>query len=359
MKRTVKIGLIGTGEIAHVHAEAYSRIDGTELSVAALIQPEAERRFSEQFSAKLYRSLEALLADETIDAVDICLPNDLHCEFASKAFEAGKHVFCEKPIALSLEEADAMIDAARRAGRFLMIGHVLRFWPEYIKAKQAIDAGQVGKSLAVSARRMVSLLAGTQGDRGWRHDARRSGGAVLDMQVHDLDSFCWFFGDRPESVFSRGLRSPDGALSHVFTHLQFPGDRQAFVEASFMMKGNPLDIFFRVLGTERSIEYTFSPESFSLHEIETQEPAQAGPSLVLYEWKAEPRSLYVPEEDSFGIAFRDEVAYFAQCIRSETPPALGTGEQARSALEIALASQQSCETGQPVALVCPAPNRLK
>jgi len=151
MKRKVKLGLIGTGEIGHVHAEAHSEIEGTELSIAALIQPEAEGRFSEEFDARLYAGYEELLDDETIDAVDICLPNDLHCEFALKAFQAGKHVFCEKPIALSLEEADAMIEAARRAHRFLMIGHVLRFWPEYLKAKQAIDAGEVGQSLAVSA----------------------------------------------------------------------------------------------------------------------------------------------------------------------------------------------------------------
>jgi len=353
MRRTVKIGLVGTGEIAHVHAEAHSRIDGTEFSIAALIQPEAERRFCEEFDARLYAGYEELLDDETVGGVDICLPNDLHCEFALKAFQAGKHVFCEKPISLSLDEADAMIDAARRADRFLMIGHVLRFWPEYLKAKQAIDAGQVGKSLAISARRMVSLLAGTQGDRGWRHDAQRSGGAVLDMQVHDLDAFCWFFGDRPTTVFSRGLRSSDGALSHVFTHLEFPDDRQAFVEASFMMQGNPIDIFFRVLGSQGSIEYTFSPDAFALHEIDTHKPSVTAASLLLYEWKKETQRLYTPRSDSFSVAMRDQLDYFAECIRAGKPPRIGTGGQARQALEIALASRLSCETAKPTALSSP------
>lgn len=348
MKRTVKIGLIGTGEIGRVHAEAWSRIDGTELSIAALIQPEAEERFSEQYGARLYPSLETLLADEAIAAVDICLPNDLHCQYTLKAFEAGKHVFCEKPIALSLEEADAMIEASRRAGRFLMIGHVLRFWPEYVKAKEAIDAGEVGEPLAMSARRMVSLLAGTQGDRGWRHDARRSGGAVLDMQVHDLDTFCWFLDDRPISVYSRGLRSPDGALSHVFTHLEFPRDRQAFVEASFMMQGNPIDIFFRVLGSRRSLEYTFSPETFALHDLDTRRQSGSEASLLLYEWKKTPRAIYTPRSDSFGVAMRDQLDYFVTCISSGRPPRIGTGAQARQALEIALASKLSCETAKPV-----------
>ncbi len=350
MKQTVKIGLVGTGEIGQVHAQAHAATAGTELCLAALVQPDAERRLSEQFAAQLYPSYEALLDDQTVDAVDICLPNDLHRQFAVQALEAGKHVFCEKPMALTLADADAMRDAARRADRFLMVGHVLRFWPEYRRAKEAIEAGAVGRPLAISARRMVSLLAGTRGDRGWRHDPQRSGGAVLDMQIHDLDAFCWFFSARPHTVFSRGLRSPDGALSHVFTHLEFPEGRQAFVEASFMMQGNPIDIFFRVLGSERSIEYTFNPAAFALHDIETQQPPTLGPSLVLYQWKKPPQPLYVPETDSFPLAFRDEVGYFAQCIRSGQPPQIGTGDQARQALEIALASATSCHTGQPVTL---------
>lgn len=351
MKDKIKIALVGTGEIGRVHAKAYSEVEGVELCIAAMIQPEIEKQLSEQYGARVYPSFEAALADASLDAVDICLPNDLHCKFAVRALEAGKHVLCEKPIALTLEDADAMIAAARRAGRFLMIGHVWRFWPEVRKAKEAVDAGRVGQPLAISARRMVSLLAGTRGDQGWRHDPRRSGGAVIDMQIHDLDMFCWFYESRPVSVFSQGLRSPDGAINHVFTHLSFPGERQAFVEASFMMKGNPLDIFFRVLGTERSIEYTFNPESFALHEVEGKKGARPAASLLLYEWKKEPEPLHVPEQDSFATAFRDEVGYFARCIREGTAPAIGTGEQARLALEVALASWRSCESGQPVTLL--------
>ncbi|MCU0962168.1 MAG: Gfo/Idh/MocA family oxidoreductase [Pirellulaceae bacterium] len=350
MNRPVKIALIGTGEIGQVHAQAHASVEGTDLCIAALVQPEVEQRLAQQYAAQLYPSVDAVLDDPTVDAVDICLPNDLHRQYAVQAFEAGKHVLCEKPIALTLADADAMLEAARRTQRFLMIGHVLRFWPEYRRAKEALDAGDVGAPLAISARRMVSLLAGTRGDRDWRHDPRRSGGAVLDMQIHDLDMFCWFFDGRPSTVFSRGLRSPDGAWSHVFTHLEFPGGRQAFVEASFMLRGNPIDIYFRVLGSEKSIEFTFQPASFALHDLGQQPGAAGGPTLVLYAWKEQPQPLYVPQTDSFPVAFHDEMAYFTQCIRAGEPPRIGTGEQARQALEIALASARSCETAQPVPL---------
>jgi predicted dehydrogenase len=136
----------------------------------------------------------------------------------------------------------------------------------------------------------------------------------------------------------------------VFTHLELAGGEQAFVEASFMMQGNPLDISFRVLGTERSIEYCYQPTAFALHDIKTDAPAQAAPSLMLYEWNRPPEPLYTPKADSLEVAFREQVRYFAECVRSNTPPAVGTAEQARLALQIALASQGSCETGKALPL---------
>lgn len=347
MKKDVTIGLLGTGEIGRLHARAHAGTEGTRLCIAGLIQPEQERELSARHGAELYASLEALLDNPGVDAVDICLPNDLHRPYAVRALEAGKHVFCEKPMALTLEDADAMIDAARRAGRFLMIGHVLRFWPEYRKIKEVLDARALGAPLLATARRNVSLLVGTRGDQGWRHDPQRSGGAVLDLQVHDLDVFCWFFG-RPRSLIARGIRSPDGALSHVFTHLEFPGAQQALVEASFMMRGNPIDIFVRVLGSERSLEYTFQPEHFALHELASHGKPGKRPSLILYEWQKEPQPLYVPQADSFEVALRDELRYFADCVRTGNSPSVGSAEQARLALEIALVSQESCETGEAV-----------
>ena len=155
MKRTVKIGLIGTGEIGRVHAEAWSRIDGTELSIAALIQPDAEKRFSEQYGAKLYPSLETLLADEAVEAVDICLPNDLHCQYALKAFEAGKHVFCEKPIALSLEEADAMIEEHEVTRQAQMVAEKLRNSAREEAATTVNTAKTQAEELLTSSRKQA------------------------------------------------------------------------------------------------------------------------------------------------------------------------------------------------------------
>jgi predicted dehydrogenase len=348
MTRPVNIALVGAGEIGAVHALAHAAVPGTRLAAVCDVHVEQARQLAEQVGSTAVADLDALLADPQIEGVDLCVPNHLHRGLAIRALEAGKHVLCEKPISLCLDDADAMLAAAQQAGRFLMIGHVLRFWPEYVLARQAVSDGRIGEVLLASGRRMVSLLAGTPGADGWRRDPSRSGGAVLDMQIHDLDIFCWLLG-RPESIFSRGVRSADGAWNHVFTLVDFAGGRRGFTEASFMMQGNPVDIQFHLVGTHGSLAWKYTPGVFALHGLQT-ESSSGGPSLMLYRWGEDPVGLYTPVEDSFAIAMRDQVACFAQGIRTGTPPSNAPAAESRLALALALASRQSCETGQPVRL---------
>jgi predicted dehydrogenase len=346
MKRPVNIALVGAGEIGAVHARAYATVPGTHLAAIYDLHAEPARDLAKEVGSVAMTGLDQVLNDPQIEAVDLCVPNHLHRELAVRAFKAGKHVLCEKPIALNLADADAMLGAADQAGRFLMIGHVLRFWPEYLVARKAIKEGRIGEVLLASGRRMISLLASTPGADGWRRDPLRSGGAVLDMQIHDLDIFCWMLGE-PESIFSRGVQSPDGAWNHVFTLIDFAEGRRGFVEASFMMQGNPLDIQFHLLGTCGSLTWRYTPGNFALHGARS-EASGGGASLILYQWGKEPEGLYVPTEDSFAVAMREQVAYFAQCIRTNTPPTYSPATESRRALSLALASRRSCETGQPV-----------
>ncbi|MBI3946529.1 MAG: Gfo/Idh/MocA family oxidoreductase [Armatimonadetes bacterium] len=350
--REVKIGLVGIGEIGEVHARAYAGVPHARLCLAAGTRPEKAKELAAKLGgAPVYESYEALLADPGVEGVDICVPNHLHREFVVRALRAGKHVLCEKPIALTCEDADAMLQEAERAGRFLVVGHVLRFWPECVKTREAIAAGAIGQPLLISGRRLVALLEGTTGAEGWRHDPELSGGAVIDLQIHDLDLYCWLFGT-PTAVVARGARSEDGAISHVFTVMDHPGGVTGFVEASFMMKGKMLDIGFRVLGTKGSIEYRFSPSAPMLHGLGTQAAAQAEPSLTLTETGGIPQALYTPEEDSFPLAMQRQVAHFAECVSAKRAPATATGEESRRALALCIAARRSCETGEVVRNPC-------
>ena len=352
MTRIVPIALVGAGEIGAVHAQAYVKAPGIRLKTICDVHAEAVGRLADQVGAAAVSSFEAVLNDPEIEGIDLCVPNHCHRDLTVRALKAGKHVLCEKPIALNLADADAMLAAADQSGRFLMIGHVLRFWPEYLVAKQAMEDGRIGQPLVMSSRRMVSLLAGTPGADGWRHDPNRSGGAVIDMQIHDLDVFGWLWGS-PESLVARGVRSADGAWNHVLTALDFPGGKRAFIEASFMMQGNPLEIGFHIVGTEGSLAWKYSPGNFVLHGVRSETPS-GGPSLILYQWGKEPVGLYTPHEDSFAIAMRDQIGYFADCIRNGTPPEKAPAVDSRSAMALALASRTSCETGNPVRILTPA-----
>src|SRR5262249_37879271 len=168
-----------------------------------------------------------------LHAVDICVPNDLHREYALKAALAQKHILCEKPIALSLEDAAAMVEAARSAGVLLLIAHPLRFWPEYVRIRYILRSGGLGRWFTITMRRMLSLLISARGEGGWRHSPERMGGAILDLQIHDLDFLYWTFG-LPESVYCASVCSADGGRNHNHALFHFPGGMTALVESSYM-----------------------------------------------------------------------------------------------------------------------------
>ena len=349
MSEKVKIGLIGAGEIGAVHAEAWVQLEDVVFGVAGGRNPDRGRALATRTGAIFYESVDAMLVDGSIQGVDIYVPNSLHREFAERAFIAGKHVMCEKPIALTLEDADSMMAAADRAGKVLFIAHVLRFWPEYALAKQWVDVEIGGEVLLVTARRLVSVLEATTGAEGWRRDPAKSGGAVIDLQVHDVDFFNWLLGN-PVRVSSQGVRSADGAISHVWTTVDYKNGAKGFFEGSFMFKGNPIAIDFRLLSEKKSVEFIYAPVEFKLHGMQGQEAGESSPSLMEYTWGQEGVSLYESAEDSFALAMRDQVAHFAHCIHEGADELLVKPEEARRALEVCLAAQASCEEGRPVDL---------
>ncbi len=341
-----RLGLVGIGDMAELHAAAARRL-GVDLAIASGRNATRAQVLADRAGGRLYASYDALLRDPTVEAVDICVPNDLHRPFAERAFAARKHVLCEKPIALTLEDADAMISGARQAGVTLMVGHVLRFWPEYRQLRELYAAGTLGHARWFAARRLTGVLAATHGAAGWRSLPARGGGAAIDLQIHDLDFLCWLFG-APAAVSSYGVRSAEGAWNHVVTALRYDGGYGASIEASFLLPGDPLEIGFRLLTDRVSVVYRYSPEQFALHGLHGESGGNV-PSLLLYESGQEPRALAQPTDDSFTSAIQGEIAEVIASIREHRTPAC-TGEEARLALAVALASLRSCEEGATIAV---------
>lgn len=214
----IRVGIAGIGFMGWIHYLAYQKVPDAEVTAICTRDPKklagdwrdikgnfgppGEQVDVSQLSK--YQQLDALLADEQLDVIDICLPPAMHAEAACKALEAGKHVFCEKPMALTTAECDRMLDAARAAGKQLLIGHVLPLFPEYACAHQLIQSGRYGKLLGGTFKRVIS-------DPLWLndfYDPQRVGGPLVDLHVHDAHLIRLLFG-MPWGVSSVGRMRGD------------------------------------------------------------------------------------------------------------------------------------------------------
>lgn len=249
-----RIVLVGCGFMGKMHATVYGQLPNAELVAIVDNDPSRQRAFGEQFGCKAYGSLEEALASEQFDVVDICLPTDLHCEFTLTAARAGKNVFCEKPMARTAEQAEEMARVCQERGVRLMIGHCIRFWPEYAKLKEIVDAGEpsaqpkpaaanLGKLLSINLTRFGEFPSWSSDN--WLADEDRSGGGVLDMHIHDTDYAHYILGS-PDEMVSFGTLDDKGP-SFVFTTMRF-GDAVAHVEGGWNLPPKtPFRMAFRAI----------------------------------------------------------------------------------------------------------------
>lgn len=260
-----------------------------------------------------YKDWRDLVADPDLDAVDICLPTDLHAPAAIAAMQTGKHVYCEKPMGLTADECDRMISQARQHGRILMVGQVLRFWPAYLHLKQFVSEGKYGRiQSATFARR-----AGIPDWSKWLTDNSRSGGAILDMLIHDLDQVLWQFGP-PARVAAKSL----GEIDTVSATLLYPNGPEVRVQGGWFAAGTPFAMGFHVRAEKGELELT--PEGLRLNDA-------AGNSTV------------VATEGPDG--YEAEAAYFVQCCETNTQPDRCPPEESAKAVKLALLLNQSRAEG--------------
>src|SRR3954469_6279703 len=166
--------------MAAAHGANYRGLgDRVRVKTVASRRSEKAETVAASLGAELTEDLDAALRDPEVDAVDICLPTPLHREDAEAAFAAGKHVFLEKPIALTLEDADAICAAADRSGRLFMVGLVLRFWPEYVELQRRVAGGDLGRPLSMSTMRLSPPVDWND----WMGDPGQAGGGPGGLGV--------------------------------------------------------------------------------------------------------------------------------------------------------------------------------
>jgi predicted dehydrogenase len=329
------VAIMGAGFMGSTHAAGYRAL-GERVRVKTVCARSHERaaRVAATVGAEASVDAPAVLADPEVEAVDICLPTPLHRELAEHALDAGKHVFLEKPIALSLDDADAIVAAGERSGRVLMVGLVLRFWPEYVRLQELVSAGELGRPLALSTQRLSPPADWAD----WLQDPAQSGGTAVDLLIHDFDQMNALLGE-PRTVYA-GEASP----GHVQAIVEYEGATGMAEGSMSMPRSYPFSSTIRLLASQGVAEYAFSALA-----VEGEGNIGASTSargLRVYPRDGETRVEPVESADPWA----PELEYFVDCLERNRHPELGTGAQARSALAVSLAANRSLAERRPVAV---------
>jgi predicted dehydrogenase len=323
----VKIGIAGLGFMGATHLGAYSKIAGVEIAAVcagnarALSGDLTESGGNLGSSGALYdfsrmhkcNEWRELVEDDALDAIDICLPTDLHAEVAVAALESGKHVLCEKPMALTLADCERMIAASEKSGRVLMIAQVLRFWPEYVALADFVKSREYGVVRSATFVRRCGLPDWSR----WLPHEKRSGGAVLDLLIHDIDQVLMLFG-MPDRVAAKSM----GGVDTLMATFLYSDRTEVRVQGGWFAAGTPFSMSFQVRAERGQLELT--PDGLMVSDI-------SGTRNRI--------------DTAKGDAYEAQLKYFVECCRTGERPQRCTPEESARAVQIALLLKESRARG--------------
>lgn len=332
----VKVAVVGAGYIGKVHADSLKRVENADITAVVSSRETEGKEFADKYGAKHFKTVDELLQEGDADCVDICTPTFVHLEMTEKIASAGKHILCEKPLALSLKDVDKMIKWVKENNVKAMAGHTLRFWPEYIKAKEIVESGDLGKPLHAFCQRLAATPDWHK--NSWGFSEEKGGGASIDLHIHDLDYLRWVFG-KPKLVSAAGVYKPDlGGVSHIGTNILFDSGVTALAEGGWTFKGAfPFTMALRILCENGTIEWILRAGK------NIEERAQKN-KLIIYKPDGSVIEPDIDEEDPYYM----QCKYFIDCIDNNRPIENATFEEGRDALELALAATKAAKTGKTV-----------
>ncbi len=239
----LKIGLIGCGFMGTMHANCYNVLEDVKVTAVADIRRDKAEALAAISGAEIYSDGMSLIANADVDAIDICLPTYLHACHAEAAMRKVQNVFIEKPVTLTNEESERLLAVQRETGAGVQVGQVIRFWDEYVWLKNAIDENRFGRVENASFKRL-SPRPDWAWDN-WIHDDGKSGGALQDLHVHDIDFMLHAFG-QPKEFFTVRAGDSVSKYSHVTTVCNY-GGFSVSVEGGWNFPTNyPFQASFRV-----------------------------------------------------------------------------------------------------------------
>jgi predicted dehydrogenase len=340
----IRIGIVGIGFMGRIHYLASQRLKGAKVTAVCSRDPAKlagdwrstrgnfgpEPGTVDLSGVKKYANVAELLADPDIDLIDICTVTDQHALLAVQALKAGKHVLVEKAIALSSSDADMMVAAAKKAGKLLMVAHVLPFFPEFKFAAEAIRGGQYGKVLAAHFKRVIAK-PDWSADIG---DAAKTGGPAVDLHIHDTH-FIGLVCGVPKQVFSIGTVEKDTVSYLTTSYLYGPGGPAVTCSSGAVcMSGRPFVHGYEIYLEKASLIYDSGGTALALLTADgkSSQPALAGGGDPL-------------------AAFTDEIQTAVDGVSAGKEPDLLAGKLARDALVLCHLECESVKTGKAVPVI--------
>ena len=331
---SLRIAVLGAGFMGGTHARAYHKMDGVEVASIHASSATRAEPLATELSTTWTSDLESILQDDSIDAVDICLPTPHHRELTEAALRAGKHVLLEKPLALNLEDAEAIVRAAEAGDRVVMVAQVLRFWPEYVELRRIVESGELGRPRFVSAVRRQALPAWMDGPPS----VDLTGGALHDMLIHDYDAANWILGEPVEAYAHAQVHRESGGRDQAQVMVTYDGASALFDGGWTMPESYPFTARFEVICENGAVEYHFQAGGRS---FEVGEPTN---TLTVYRNEGDPEVIEVEQSDPY----ENECAYFIECVRTGSPADRSTPESALAAMRLSMAAAASTERGMSV-----------
>ncbi|MGI9863003.1 Gfo/Idh/MocA family oxidoreductase [Moorella naiadis] len=336
MAERVGVGVVGCGAIAQrYHIPALQSSPYTEVAVVVDVDSVRARETAERFGIPAWSTdYTNVFSDDKIAAVSVCTPNKFHAVTSVGAARAGKHVLCEKPMAMDMEEANRMVEAARQAGTFLMVEFPMRFDPGYAAARQAVETGMLGEIVSVRSNWAHGgpQLWSPSGKWFFAKDAA-GGGALLDLGIHNIDFICSLFGDVAAVLGSmRTLRSDSSVEDIASLLLEFENGISGMVTSSWMCLPDVVET--EIHGTKGRLLVSGWPTERVTLSLSGQVKGDM--------------ELKFPENKGTQDGHFRCIQYFAECIAKNTPPKVATGDDGRRAIAIAQAGYRSALEGKRV-----------
>jgi predicted dehydrogenase len=357
----VRVGLVGSGFVSTIHAEALAHCPAAELTAVASPTPGKAKAFAGKHQIpQHFTDWRKMLERNAVDVIVIGAPNDLHCEMTLAAAATGKHIICEKPLCLNLVQAEQMIAACKNAKVKLMYAEELCFAPKYVRLKQLLDEGALGKPVLL---KQSEKHDGPHAPHFW--DVTRSGGGVtMDMGCHAIEFFRWMLSAKPRDERSDSRESGRGhspRITSVYAHMstsvhtdKTQGDDNALIILEFENGVTALaeESWTKLGGMDDRAEVHGShgvAYADLLHGNAIETYSTTGYGYAVEKAGSTKGWSFTIYEEAWNYGFPQEMAHFVDCVQHDKTP-LVTGVDGRAVLEVIFAAYESARTGRKVAL---------